>query len=57
MNIIIYIGLIICFFNLSKDVRSKMNGVAEGIIEIVIEVLSLSIMVFKIYKYKAEILV
>ena len=56
MNIIIYIGLIICFFNLSKDVRSKMNGVAEGIIEIVIEVLSLSIMVFKIYKYKAEIL-
>ena len=56
MNIIIYIGLIISFFNVPKNTRSKYNGVAEGIIDIAIEVLSISIIVFKIYKYKAEIL-
>ena len=57
MNIIIYIGLIISFFNVPKNTRSKWNGVAEGIIDIAIEVLSISIIIFKIYKYKAEILV
>lgn len=57
MNIIIYIGLIISFFNVSKDERSRYNGVAEGIIDIAIEVLSFSIIAFKIYKHKAEILV
>ena len=52
MNAIIYIGLIISFFHITKKIRSAMNGLTEGIIEIVIEVLSLTIIVFLIYKNK-----
>ena len=52
MNIIIYIGLLISFFNLPKIVREQLNGNAEGIIGIIIEVLSVAIIFFMIYKYK-----
>ena len=52
MNTIIYIGLIISFLHRTKQIRSAMNGLTEGIIEIVIEVLSLAIIVFLIYKNK-----
>ena len=52
MNIIIYVGLLISFFNLPKIVREQLNGNAEGIIGIIIEVLSVAIIFFMIYKYK-----
>lgn len=52
MNILIYIGLIIFFFKLPESLRKLYNGVAEGVIDIIIEVLSLVLVVFMIYKYK-----
>ena len=36
MNFIIYIGMIIYFFKIDQKIRTKINGFAEGIIEIVI---------------------
>ena len=56
MNFLIYLGLVIYFFNIDKDDRSKLNGAAEGVIEIIIIVLSLATISFMIYKYKNEIL-
>ena len=52
MNFLIYLGMIINFFNISKNTRSRWNGVAEGIIEIIIDVLSICMICFLIIKYK-----
>ena len=54
MNILIYAGLIVYFFNVHKEIRKKMNGEAEGIIEIIMEVLSLCALAFMGYKYKSS---
>ena len=56
MNFLIYLGLVIYFFNISKYERDEMNGAAEGVIDIIILVLSLAAISFMIYKYKNEIL-
>ena len=56
MNFLIYLGLVIYFFNISKYEREDYNGVAEGVIDIIILVLSLAAISFMIYKYKNEIL-
>ena len=56
MNILIYLGLVIYFFNIDKDERSKLNGGAEGVIDIIIGVLSLATISFMFVKYKNEIL-
>ena len=55
MNIIIYVGMIIYFFKIEKKVRTEINGLAEGIIEIVIGVLSIAMICFLIIRYKTDI--
>ena len=52
MNFLIYLGLIIYFFNINKDVRKEMNGEAEGAIEIIIAILTITLIAFLIFKYK-----
>jgi len=56
MNFLIYLGLIIYFFNINKQLRSEMNGAAEGVLEIIIEVITLAEISFMIFKYKNELL-
>ena len=56
MNFLIYLGLIIYFFNINKQLRSEMNGSAEGVLEIILEVIALAEISFMIFKYKNELL-
>ena len=55
MNLIIYIGMTIHFFRISKTQRDRINGVAEGVIDIVIGALTLAMICFLIIKYKKNI--
>ena len=52
MNFLIYLGLSIYFFNINKDVRKEMNGEAEGAIDIIMAILSVTLIAFLIFKYK-----
>jgi hypothetical protein len=52
MNFLIYLGLIIYFFGINKDVRKEMNGEAEGVIEIIMAIFSATLIAFLIFKYK-----
>lgn len=56
MNLLIYIGLTIFFFKVPKDLRSQMNGEAEGIIDIIFGVASLATISFLVIKYKKSLL-
>ena len=52
MNFLIYLGLIIYFFSIDKKVRKEMNGEAEGAIDIIMAILSATLIAFLIFKYK-----
>ena len=52
MNLLIYLGMTISFFKTDKAYRSQMNGVAEGVIDIIYLVFSAAMIVFLIIKYK-----
>ena len=52
MNFLIYLGLIIYFFSINKKVRKEMNGEAEGAIDIIMAILSATLIAFLIFKYK-----
>ena len=52
MNFLIYLGLIIYFFSIDKKVRKEMNGEAEGAIDIIMDILSATLIAFLIFKYK-----
>ena len=52
MNVLIYLGLTISFFKIDKDIRSEMNGVAEGVIDIVYLALSAAMIVLLLIKYR-----
>ena len=52
MNFLIYLGLSIYFFNINKDARKEMNGEAEGAIDIIMAILSVTLIAFLIFKYK-----
>ena len=54
-NCFIYLGMTIWFFNLPEIFRK--NGDAEGAIDIVMMVLSLSVPSFLVYKYKSQVLI
>lgn len=56
MNILIYLGMIITFFNTSKEAREGYNGVTEGILDIIISVLTIANICFLIYKYKTKLI-
>ena len=56
MNILIYLGMIITFFNSSKETRERYNGVTEGILDIIISVLTIANICFLIYKYKTKLI-
>ena len=56
MNVLIYLGMIINFFRIDKSVRNNYNGVAEGIIDIIFEVLSLGMICFLVIRYKTIML-
>lgn len=53
MNFLIYLGLIIYFFSFDKEGRKLyVHGEAEGIIEIIMAILSVTLIAFLIFKYK-----
>ena len=52
MNFLFYLGLIIYFFNTEKDLRKEMNGEAEGVIEIIMAIITITLIAFLIIKYK-----
>ena len=56
MNILIYLGMIITFFNSRKEAREGYNGVTEGILDIIISVLTIANICFLIYKYKTKLI-
>ena len=57
MNILIYIGMTAYFFDISKDARNEYgNGAAEGVIDIIIIILSAAFVVFTVFKYKGEVM-
>ena len=56
MNVLIYLGLTISFFKIDKDIRSEMNGVAEGVIDIVYLALSAAMIVLLLIKYRTIII-
>lgn len=53
-NCFLYLGMTIWFFNLPEI--AKDNGDAEGIIDIIMMILSLAVPSFLIFKYKAQVL-
>ena len=55
MNLIIYVGLTIHFFKIDKIIRDAFNGIAEGIIDIVIGALTIAMICFLSIKYKKNI--
>ena len=55
MNLIIYVGMTIYFFKINKTIRSEINGLAEGIIDIVNGALSIGMICFLAIKYKTDI--
>ena len=52
MNLLIYLGMTISFFQIDKYIRDEMNGVAEGVIDIVFLVLSTAMIILLIIKYR-----
>jgi len=52
MNVLIYLGLIINFFKFEEIFKELYNGVAEGVIDIIIEVGSIAMICFLAIKYK-----
>lgn len=52
INLLIYIGATIHFFNLDEDVKSFFNGSADGIIDIIMIVLSAAIIGLLIFTQK-----
>ena len=56
MNFLIYLGLIIYFFSIDKKIRKEMNGEAEGVIDIIMAILSVTLIAFLIFKYKNKTL-
>ena len=52
MNLLIYLGMTISFFQIDKYIRDEMNGVAEGVIDIVFLVLSTAMIALLIIKYR-----
>jgi len=52
MNVLIYLGLIINFFKFEEIFKEYYNGVAEGVIDIIIEVGSIAMICFLAIKYK-----
>jgi len=52
MNVLIYLGLIINFFKFEDYFKKYYNGVAEGVIDIIIEVGSIAMICFLAIKYK-----
>ena len=55
MTFLIYLGMTINFFQISKKVRDDINGVAEGIIYIIMGVLAIGMICFLSIKYKKSI--
>lgn len=57
INFLIYLGMTIQFFNISEKIRKEgLNGVAEGVIEIIMMVLTLAFLSFLFIKYKKQLL-
>jgi len=52
MNLIIFIGATIYYFSMPKEIREHFNGSADGIIDIIMIVLSCAAMGFLIFKNK-----
>jgi len=52
MNLLIYLGMTISFFQLDERDRRVLNGVAEGVIDIIYLVLTAAMIAFLIIKYK-----
>ena len=57
INILMYIGMIINFFKIHKDMKERLyKSDVIGIVQIVMLVLSLCSLVFIIVKYKSKVL-
>ena len=54
MNLLIYIGSTIYYYNIDKKTREFFENNGDGIIDIVMIVLSALAIAFLIFKYKAE---
>ena len=52
MNLLIYLGMTISFFQLDERDRSQMNGVAEGVIDIIYLALSAAMIALLLVKYR-----
>jgi len=52
MNLLIYLGMTISFFQLDERDRSQMNGVAEGVIDIIYLALSAAMIALLLIKYR-----
>ena len=52
MNLLIYLGMTISFFQLDERDRSQMNGVAEGVIDIIYLALSAAMIAFLLIRYR-----
>ena len=55
MNLIIYIGMTIYFFDIDTSTRKRRNGIAEGIIDIVFGALTIAMICFLSIRYKKKI--
>jgi hypothetical protein len=55
MNILIYVGMIINFYNTDIDIRQESNATGEGIIDIVILSLSSCAILFFVLRHKSII--
>lgn len=55
MTFLIYLGLIINFFQIKKEIRDTINGVAEGVIDIIFGVLTICMICLLSIKYKESI--
>jgi hypothetical protein len=55
MNILIYVGMIINFYNTDTDIRNEFNATGEGIIDIIILSLSACSILFFILRHKSII--
>ena len=58
MNLLIYIGLIVAYFRLDKNIRKekKANKNGDGIVDIIMLVLSIAVIVLLLIKYREQCL-
>jgi len=55
-NIFIYLGMVIWFFKIPEKQRDQANGIAEGLVDLIMIVLNIGLLIILFTKFKSQVL-